>query len=415
MAGKRILFLHPNFPGQFKNISKELAIDNDVYFICQTHFGRRLSNVKLYTLKGNGSSEYLEKQKVDQKKKAQIRGMQYRSGFEKLKDHGWNPDIIISHSGWGCGLYAREIWPNSLIISYVEWWFDPVNPMLKSDNKDNYLNIGVHNVTGMWARNQVQALEIIASDRLVSPTEWQKSQLPKLVADKCEVIYDGIDIENFQPYKKKTVNNNFTITYGTRGMEPMRGFPEFIKSIPEIFKVFKNASIQIAGDDTKNYGGKYPSGYNSWKNWAIDYLQSHDLSEKINWLGYLNGDKYKEYLNNSDCHVYFTQPFVVSWSLVEAMSMNCSIIASNNGCTQEFKKYVTRKNQIRYVNHSDPSDILKAIKAIYVDKQTINMLGIRNTKYLESLKKESIFKKWRKLIGDEGLATPQKQVRMQNF
>lgn len=399
MAKKRILFLHPNFPAQFKHICGEYAREHEVYFICQTHFGRKIPNVKRLTLKGSGSAEFLEENTENQKSKAELRGLQYRNAFVKLENQNWKPDIIICHSGWGCGLYAREIWNDSKIISYVEWWFCPNSKMFFWDKENPYLDFSKEKVMGMWSRNQQQALEIISSDKLVSPTHWQKSQLPKHIRNNCEVIFDGIDITEMSPYTKRHKEKKFIITYGTRGMEPMRGFPDFIKSLPALLKKNDNILVKIAGEDKVNYGGLYPEGFTSWKTWAINQLEKENISEKVIWLGYLDKYQYKDFLNESSCHIYFSQPFIASWSLIDAISMNCTIIASDNETTREFEQYKTRPDQLVFVDHRNINAIYSAIYKIITERISAGQyIKERDLAALNTLSKQSVMNKWKELI-----------------
>ena len=321
----KILLLHPNFPAQFKNIAKDFSNQgNEVKFLCQTHFNRSIKGVERLCLKGSlGEAEH--KNYSLEEKTIKIAN-QYKSAFEQLKKGGYNPEIIISHSGWGCGYYARAIWPKARIISYLEWWFDLESDLFTYDVNNSNLPFNNKNVDKYWSRNSFIAMELINSDEIVAPSEWQKSQLPKLIRDKCRVIFDGLSFQN--NFKTKKSSKIPTITYGTRGMEPVRGFPQFIKAITNILSEDSNIEVQIAGEDKIAYGGKLPK-QKSWKKWAIDYMSKNNVDGCVKWLGYLESKKYKEWLLNSDCHVYLTHPFVISWSLMDAISANCKIVASD--------------------------------------------------------------------------------------
>ena len=107
--GKKILFLHPNFPGQFKHLCCELAKNHEVVFLCQTHYNRKVKNVRRLTMKVVLSSEELESRKLDHFSRTQLIATQYRRAMEKLKNEGWLPEIVISHSGWGAGLHTRDL------------------------------------------------------------------------------------------------------------------------------------------------------------------------------------------------------------------------------------------------------------------------------------------------------------------
>ena len=196
-----ILFLHPNFPAQFKMPCMELAFNqkHQIKFICQTHYGRELSGVEKLVLKGEGSHEYIINSSTTEIGKQLARGRAYRFGFEQLKKQNWTPDVVIAHSGWGCGIYIKEIWPETTFISYMEWWFDPQSELMHSLKKNKYFKLSENGISYLWIKNMPAALEMTAADRLVTPTEWQKEQLPIALRNRCEVVPDKIDYKTFFP------------------------------------------------------------------------------------------------------------------------------------------------------------------------------------------------------------------------
>lgn len=336
---KRILFLHPNFPGQFKHVAKFFAENgHEVVFLCQTHYNRSIENVNLITLKGKLGIKELNSLNLGAKDRAFKMSAQYLEAFKQLTLKKWTPEVIISHSAWGCGAYAKQFWPKAHVISYVEWWFD-IHSSAYTFDKDNK-ELGLTRSIGLlshWPRNALIALELVSADKLVSPTNWQKKQLPKKFQDNCRVIFDGIDTTKFLTRKDnhKTNNNNFKITYGTRGMEPMRAFPQFIRSIPLLVEIMPDITIEIAGNDEMNYGASKPKE-GTWKKWALKYLESHNCLKNVKWTGRLGEDDYIVWLQTSDCHVYLTHPFVASWSLIEAIFACKKIVASDVEPVREF-------------------------------------------------------------------------------
>ena len=202
-----------------------------------------------------------------------------------LKDDGWNPDIVISHSGWGCGMYVKEIWPNCKFISYLEWWFNPSSEFFNYDEDNKELGISRHSIKKNWDRNRFIALELASSDQIICPTEWQRSQLPKMLQENCQVVFDGIDL-NYFCVDLRARNTLPTITYGTRGMDPFRCFPQFIRSLPQIIATNKSLRVEIAGNNSVFYGS-LPSNFNNWQDWAIEYLKKHNIDGNVTWRGFL--------------------------------------------------------------------------------------------------------------------------------
>ena len=264
--------------------------------------------------------------------KIQKLSKQYRQGLVSMKKSGYSPDIVISHSGFGCGLYVKELWPNVQLISYMEWWFNPESPFFSYDPNNKSLAVSQSSIRKSWKRNQSLALELSVSNAIVSPTQWQRPQLPKLLKDACEVIFDGIDLNIYKFDDSVGVREN-VITYGTRGMDPMRAFPQFISSLPEILNRNKEIKVEIAGIDEANYGSEYKKS--SWKQWAIELLSSHQLDSRVNWVGRLGPGRYEKWLQSSSTHVYLSHPFVTSWSLVEAYCCFTPLVVSDIELTKE--------------------------------------------------------------------------------
>ena len=163
-----ILFLHPNFPGQFKHIAKYFAEKNEIKFLCQTHFGRKLKGVDRICLKGSLSHETLENQSLGLTERADRMGQMYRTAFVQLKEKNYYPDVVISHSAWGCGLHIKEIWPNCKQISYLEWWFNQESDFFWYDNTNDELRIGENAIRKYWLRNKNIALELSHADSIVA-------------------------------------------------------------------------------------------------------------------------------------------------------------------------------------------------------------------------------------------------------
>ena len=276
----KVLFLHPNFPAQFKHIAAAFAEQgNDVRFLCQTHYGRKIEGVKRLTLKEKLGNEYLDNQKLNGLRRNQALAVQYRVAFLSLKEKNWSPEIVISHSGWGCGINVKEIWPKTKLISYLEWWFNPSSSFFDYDVKNKELKIDSTTIEKQWLRNQTVALELSVSDEIVCPTEWQKSQLPEIFRKITTVIFDGIDTDIFtkeEGLSESRVSGKSIITYGTRGMDPMRAFPQFIKALPDLLNKAPELEVEIAGVDETFYGQQNQSsgitGANGLKTYTREWL-----------------------------------------------------------------------------------------------------------------------------------------------
>ena len=354
----KILFIHPNFPGQFKHIAKAAAeCKNDVKFLCQTHYGREIEGVERLKLRGPYSHEALKRVPLPLDKQSSKMAEQFRAAFLELNNKNWNPDVIISHSGWGCGFFAKEVWPDTRHVAYLEWWFNPKSDFFHYDTKNKFLGMDESKIKKHWIRNQFVSHELASADEIIAPTNWQRSQLPRILKQNCHVIFDGVDIEKFKP-DNSLKGKKPLITYGTRGMDPYRGFPQFIKSLPEVVKQLNgDIAIEIAGN-TDTFYGLPPQKHKDWHQWAKEYLSDHKIDGYVKWKGFIKGDKYIKWLQSSWCHVYLTHPFIASWSFVEALSAGASIVASD---VEPVKDICRKMPGVQLVDHRDENNIATCI------------------------------------------------------
>ena len=123
----RILFVHCNYPAQFRHLSKHLTSDrtNEVRFLYQNkewtsnnvpHLG-----LSRYQLGREPKSElchpYLRRYET-----AVIHGQAAFREALRLRRDGFEPDLIIGHSGFGNTLYLKEVWPNAKFVGSFEWF-----------------------------------------------------------------------------------------------------------------------------------------------------------------------------------------------------------------------------------------------------------------------------------------------------
>ena len=203
--------------------------------------------------------------------------------------------------------YTPKKFSRSKFFAYSEWWFEPSSPFFHYDPSNSDLGISSESIQKAWLRNQHMSFELALADRIITPTNWQRSQLPRLFRDNCNLIFDGIDLEIFNT-NHLIKNDSCKITYGTRGMDPMRCFPQFIRTIPELIRRKPNILIEIAGRDEAFYGRGKPKGdsFESWKKWACHYLETHNVTKNVKWVGHLNKGDYVQWLKMSHCHVYLS-------------------------------------------------------------------------------------------------------------
>jgi len=336
-----ILFLHQNFPAQFKHLAPSLVkLGHKVVAI-------RVGKNKINTLNNIDIYEYLP-EKIGYKTHPWLNYLETKviraecvlRICEDLKKEGFNPDIIIAHPGWGETLFVKEVWPKSKLVIYCEYYYISQNGDLGFDPEfpeENYLNSRIK------LKNLFNHMNFDIADLGISPTKWQASTYPELFRKKISVIHDGIDTSILKPYDgsiirlKKNMGykaSDEIITYVSRNLEPYRGFHTFMRAIPELMRLRPNAKILVIGGNDKGYGQAPPKN-KSWRDIYYDEIKDNIDRERLIFLGKVSYQSYIQHLQISSIHIYLTYPFVLSWSMLEAMSIGCIVLGSSTKPVQE--------------------------------------------------------------------------------
>ena len=115
-------------------------------------------------------------------------------------------------------------------------------------------------------------------------------------------------------------------------MEPYRGFPQAMTAFAEVLRRRPGAHVVVVGEDRVAYGRKLPDG----DTYKQKMLRELDLDpQRLHFTGVLPRDRYRDVLLASSVHVYLTVPFVLSWSLIEALAAGCAVVASDTAPVRE--------------------------------------------------------------------------------
>jgi len=379
-----ILFIHQNFPGQFKFLAPALVRRGHTVMAMAMQKTKtpEWEGVKIVPYAAaRGTTPNVHPWVSDFETKA-IRGEACFRAALKLKDQGFMPNMIVAHHGWGESLFLKEVWPQAKLGIYCEFFyhlqgadvgFDPEFPAkdqgeacrLKLKNVNNLLHFDIANAG-------------------ISPTQWQASTFPQPFREKITVIHDGIDTLSLVPNPKVVLNlksdlalskTDEVITFVNRNLEPYRGYHIFMRSLPEILKRRPNAHVLIVGGDQVSYGAK-PVNNETWKDlFAAEVkprISDGDWS-RVHFLGNIPYLHFIALLQLSTVHVYLTYPFVLSWSLLEAMSIGCAIVASD---TQPLHETIKHGETGRLVNFFDVQGLTNEVCSLLDNPTERQRLGI---------------------------------------
>lgn len=331
----RFLFSHNNYPAQFRRLIPALIAEgHEVVFLCRSTEWHApvVEGVRLIPFQphraGGGAVIHPYLRRFEE---AVLQGQAAYRALDPLVKSGWQPDWIISHVGFGNGLYLGDVFPDARRIGLFEWYYNALNA-----DVDFLLQGPVEPDKRLKLRtwNAQLLLELAACDHAVTPTYWQRDQFPCQLRSQLKVIHEGIDLPLMTALKLDLPDRPAClpadpsleiVTYVSRGFEEYRGFPQAMQALAELQRRRPQVHVLIVGHDGVAYGANRADG-RSWGEWArqevpLDQSRTH-------WLGILQDAEYHQVLAHSTVHLYLTVPFVLSWSLLEAMAAGCALVAS---------------------------------------------------------------------------------------
>jgi glycosyltransferase involved in cell wall biosynthesis len=379
-----ILFIHQNFPGQYKHLAPRLARAGHhcVALTLRVRKARTWQGVQVlpYSLPRR-SGQALHPWLVDFDTKV-TRGEACWRAAMQLRDRGYVPDLILAHPGWGESLFLRDVWPGARLGLYCElyhlagWPHLDFDPEFASQTPEaDPLRIRMKNLNNMLHFEQAHAG--------ISPTRFQADTFPQPVRDRITVSHDGIDTLTACPLPDvrfevegigELTRDDEVITFVNRNLEPYRGYHVFMRALPRLLRERPRARVLIVGGDEVSYGARPPKGQ-TWKQIFIDEVRGQIPDTdwaRVHFLGRIPYDRFVALLQVSRVHVYLSYPFVLSWSLLEAMSCGAAIVA---GDTAPVREVIAQDATGRLVDFFDGAALVNEVCALLDDEAARRRLG----------------------------------------
>ena len=378
----RFLFIHQNFPGQFKFLAPALVDQgHDVIAVRMSPKPSfEWNKVRVFTYMPNrGSTKNIHPWAQDFETKV-IRAQAILQAFIKLKDEGFTPEIVIAHPGWGESLFVKDVWPDVRLGIYCEFFYNAFGADMNFDPE--FSNDSLETQCKLKIKNINNTLHFDLADSALCPTQWQADSFPLPFRSKINVIHEGIDTSILKPLRSSFITlddrlrldeNSEVITFVNRNLEPYRGFHIFMRSLPKLLKLRPEAHVLIVGGVEAGYGPVPKNG--TWKDQfgqEIYNLMSKSEWERVHFLGKIPYTTYINLLQISSAHVYLTYPFVLSWSMLEAMSITCPIVASN---TQPVSEVIVDRENGLLVDFFDQDHLVDSICELITDRKLASDLG----------------------------------------
>ncbi len=337
-----VLFVHQNFPGQYLHLAPALAARGDA--VTALTIGERGAQRGLRVVRytpQRSSSAALHPWVADLETKV-IRGEAAANAAAALREGGYRPDVICAHPGWGEALFLKDVFPDARLLSFIEFFYRVDGADFGFDPE--FAEADLAGRCRLRLKNANSLLNLDAADWCISPTHWQASTVPAAYRSRLSVVHDGIDTQRIRPAPQARVElararttlrpGDDVLTFVNRNMEPYRGFHVFMRALPEIQRRRPNLMTLIVGGDDVSYGKRLPPGQ-TWRQKMLAEIGGRLDMDRVRFVGHIAYGDFLAVLQVSAVHVYLTYPFVLSWSMLEAMAAGCVVVGSATAPVEE--------------------------------------------------------------------------------
>jgi glycosyltransferase involved in cell wall biosynthesis len=333
----RVLFIHQNFPAQFRHVAQALAQRKGVEVIALTDSTNKQNLAAVKT--GRYATPKPPPDGLTRAASTLVSRFQRAEavavGLIELKRRGFTPDVVVGHPGWGELMLVKEIFPATAMISHAEFYYSAEGGDVGFDPEFPDVTDALR-IT-LKSKNVPLVTALLDSDVAVAPTAWQASRFPAEFRGKIETIHEGIRTDVVRPnpqaeFRRGTGDRTFrpgdeVITFVNRNLEPIRGVHIFLRALPTILAARPQAHAVIVGGEGVSYGAAAPKGQ-TWKARFLGEVQDRLPMERVHFVGHIPYPDFMALMQVSRLHVYATYPFVLSWSMLEAMSAGALVLGS---------------------------------------------------------------------------------------
>jgi glycosyltransferase involved in cell wall biosynthesis len=330
-----ILFVHNMLPGRFTFLVEPLlAAGHRLAGIAQ--YGAALPDMPLFRWKAARSSTPGIEELAVRAESDFIRGRAAAGQAVALRDAGFVPDLVIGHPGWGETAFIKEVFPKAKTIMLAEFYYTAEGGDVGFDPEFGELTLQQR--FRVHAKNATMAMALAQADAIVCPTPYQASVLPATFRERARIVHEGIDTEKVvrRPVAPLKLGSGVVldgarplITVVNRRFEPLRGFHIIMRALPRILEAVPDAHVLLIGADNERGYGLEPPGGKTWKQHLLAELEGKLDPARLHFTGKVSYDLMLAAMSLSWAHIYYTYPFVLSWSLMEAMACECLIVASD--------------------------------------------------------------------------------------
>jgi len=370
----KIVFVHQNFPGQFLRLAQTFVAEGHEVVALGMAKQCLLPGVKYYSYNPVAGPEDPQHEARFSPVIPRLRrayGVAHRA--RELARQGFEPDVVVVNTGWGENLFLKDVWPKAKHVAYFEYYYQAKGQDLDFDPEFPVTDEEV--IWRLRLKNSMQLGALDAADLAVAPTRYQRDTFPTYLHDRVAVIHDGIDTKRLVPNPTigiqigqdgpKLTRQKPVVTYVTRNIEPMRGAHIVFKSLPYLLDIHPDLQVVVIGGKGNSYSGRAPGG-KSWYDHFVSKIDRPVDWSRVHLVGNLPYDQFVKVLQVSSAHIYMTYPFVLSWSSIESMALECRIVASD---TAPVREIITDGVNGRLVPFFDHRALAERVRETLEDKE----------------------------------------------
>jgi glycosyltransferase involved in cell wall biosynthesis len=337
----RILFVHQNFPGQFVHLAPAMERrGHKVLGLGDKANEKPAQPVRTFYYKSPqaGRLNGIGATFAD----VSARGEMVAGAASQLRDrHLYTPDLIVGHNGWGELMFLRQVWPEAKILDYAEFCYRATG--LDSDFDPEFQATSLTTRIATTARASHILHQMVDADAGLAPTRWQAASFPPEIERKITVIHDGIDTDQVRPDALARFGipgtdlilkaGDEVLTFVNRNLEPYRGYHILMRALPDLLAARPEAQVVIVGADGQSYGRAPEKG--TWREVFLSEVKDRIDPARVHFTGRIERRQFVSLMQVSRVHAYLTYPFVLSWSMIEAMAAGALVVGSRTGPVTE--------------------------------------------------------------------------------
>jgi len=379
----RLLLIHQNLPGQYRHLLVHYGKQPECVVVglgemkrLRENIRKPIPGVRLIGYDTPPTATATTPSTLRTTEAAVQRGQMVLTALLRLKKAGFYPDVVYAHPGWGETLFLKDAFPRAKLIHFCEFYYHTSG---QDFNFDPEFPNDANDVLGLRVRNLHHLMALEQADVGIAPTIWQQTRFPSSYRSKIAVVHDGVDTEAVAPDHEaflRLPQKNITltrrdevITFVSRNLEPYRGFHTFMRALPDLLKARPKAHVIIVGGNDVSYGRRLAKS--TYREKYLAEIGGRYDPSRVHFVGKLPYATFLRVLQVSTAHVYLTYPFVLSWSMMEAMAAGCLVIGSRTAPVQEV---ITDGENGLLVDFFSTSELVEAIQKVCDDSTRMQAL-----------------------------------------